>query len=86
MEQEPEVKDISVRVKGQDKFEVFFKLKPKTKMKKVFKAYYQRTKQIAGSVRFLFEGHRLRDDDTVLSLNLRNEDVIEAQVEQTGGE
>ncbi len=80
-----EAKDISIKVKGQDGVEVFFKLKPRTKMKKVFKAYYLKTHQTPGTVRFVFDGKRMREGDTVLSLGLQNNDVIEAMVEQTGG-
>lgn len=65
--------------------EVFFKLKPKTKMKKVFKAYYMKTHQTPGTLRFAFDGKRVKEGDTVSSLGLQNNDIIEAMVEQTGG-
>ncbi|XP_014674277.1 PREDICTED: putative small ubiquitin-related modifier 8 [Priapulus caudatus] len=39
----------------------------------------------ASSLRFLFDGRRINDDDTPKQLEMENEDVIEVYQEQTGG-
>lgn len=79
-------KDTSIKVKASDGTEVFFKLKQKTKMRKVFKAFYQKTQTQPGTMRFVFDGKRIKDADTVQTLDIHNNGVIDAMVEQTGGE
>jgi small ubiquitin-related modifier len=37
------------------------------------------------TVRFLYDGEKVKDDDTSEKLNLENGDIIDAMVEQTGG-
>nr|CAD7425124.1 unnamed protein product [Timema monikensis] len=38
------------------------------------------------SLRFLFDGRRIRDDETPKELEMENDDVIEVYQEQTGGQ
>jgi small ubiquitin-related modifier len=37
------------------------------------------------SLRFLFDGRRINDDETPKQLEMENDDVIEVYQEQTGG-
>ena len=37
------------------------------------------------TLRFLFDGKRINDDDTPKALEMENDDVIEVYQEQTGG-
>lgn len=48
----------------QDGAETFFKVKPTTKMSKVFDAYAKRKGVASGTLRFLFDGERVQPDDT----------------------
>lgn len=40
----------------------------------------------AGSYRFLFDGHRINDDDTPESLDMQELDCVDAMVTQLGGD
>jgi len=65
-----------LKVKGQDGSEMFFKVKPSTKMSKVFAAYASTMSIEQRSVEFLFDGNRIKDDDTPVSLGLKNYDEV----------
>ncbi|KIM34751.1 hypothetical protein M413DRAFT_33046 [Hebeloma cylindrosporum] len=43
------------------------------------------SKYDTGSIRFIYDGVRIRDDDTPASLGMKNDDEIDVQVEQVGG-
>ena len=76
---------VKIRVADASGTEIYFKVKRKTKFQKITDAYSKRNGMVPGSVRFTFDGNRIRMDDTVGSLELENGDVIDAMVEQTGG-
>jgi small ubiquitin-related modifier len=76
---------ITVRVKDAQGNEVGFKVKKITKMSKIYEAYASRKGVQTDSVRFIFDGQRVNKDDTPKTLELQEDDVIEAAVEQTGG-
>ncbi len=48
-------------------------------------AYCTRQGMAANAVRFLYDGERLREDATPASLNMEDQDVIDAVAQQTGG-
>lgn len=48
-------------------------------------AYCSRQGVQQASVRFLYDGERLKDDQTPESLNMEDDDVIDAVAQQTGG-
>ena len=75
-----------LRVVGQDGHEIYFKVKPHTKMEKLMSAYAQRagTDDFRG-YRFVFNGERVQPEDTAKSLEMENDDCIDVMVEQTGG-
>lgn len=76
---------IKLKVVGQDSNEVHFRVKFGTSMAKLKKAYAERTGVAVTSLRFLFDGRRVNDDDTPKSLEMEEDDVIEVYQEQLGG-
>jgi len=81
--QQPEY--IKLKVVGQDSNEVHFRVKFGTSMGKLKKSYAERTGVAVSTLRFLFDGRRINDDDTPKSLEMEEDDVIEVYQEQTGG-
>ena len=71
---------------GQDSNEVHFRVKMGTLMGKLKKSYADRVGVSPASLRFLFDGRRINDDDSPKSLDMENDDVIEVYQEQTGGQ
>ena len=76
---------LSLKVKSQDGNEVFFKVKKTTTFSKVMTAYCKKVGADMDSVRFLFDGQRLRAEQTPADLDMEDEDEIDAMVQQTGG-
>lgn len=68
--------------------ESFFLVKETTPMQKVMKAWARRQNVTLDSVRFLFDGDRVRDTDTIASFELEEgekEIIIDVIAEQQGG-
>ena len=76
---------INIKVKAQDGSEIFFKIKRTTQLKKLMDAYCTRQGLAINQCRFIFDGERLKDDDTPDKLEMENGDEIDVMVEQTGG-
>ncbi|RXM32105.1 Small ubiquitin-related modifier 1 [Acipenser ruthenus] len=76
---------IKLKVIGQDNSEIHFKVKMTTHLKKLKESYCQRQGVPMNSLRFLFEGQRIADNQTPKELGMEDEDVIEVYQEQTGG-
>ncbi|XP_057795293.1 small ubiquitin-related modifier 1-like isoform X1 [Salvia miltiorrhiza] len=55
---------INLKVKGQDGNEVFFRIKRSTQVKKLMNAYCDRQSVDFNSIAFLFDGRRLRGEQT----------------------
>merc|ERR1711992_115802 len=71
-----ETEYIKLKVVGQDSNEIHFRLK---------KSYAERVGVPVSSLRFLFDGRRINDDETPKALEMEQDDVIEVYQEQTGG-
>ena len=52
---------------------------------KVFDAYCSKKAVSAESIKFLFDGERIRPDQSPVQLEMADGDVIDAVVEQVGG-
>jgi small ubiquitin-related modifier len=78
-------KRISLRVVCQDGTEVHFKAKQTTPMRKLIEAFCARQGQSVASMRFLYDGRRLDADATPASMDMEEDDIIDAILEQTGG-
>lgn len=82
-ESEPE--QIRVSIKGSDGEEIYFLIRPTTKLKTLTAAYCSNRGVDARYVRFLHDGIPLRPDGTPESMGILDGDVIDAFVQQTGG-
>lgn len=71
--QPEESKHIEIRVKDQSENETQFRIKRSTPLRKVMDAYCQRSEKDRKSVRFLFEGARVQDEDTPMTLEMEND-------------
>jgi len=76
---------LNLKVKSQDGNEIYFKVKKTTQFRKVMTAYCRKVGADFDSVRFLFDGTRIRPDQTPQELDMEDEDEIDAMVSQTGG-
>ncbi|KAJ5097401.1 hypothetical protein N7456_008122 [Penicillium angulare] len=65
--------------------EVFFKIKRSTPLKKLMDAFCERQGKQQATVRFLFDGTRVRPDDTPDTLDMADGDTLEVHQEQIGG-
>merc|ERR1712049_27570 len=80
-----EAEYIKLKVVGQDSNEIHFRVKMSTNMGKLKKSYAERVGVPVSSLRFLFDGRRINDDETPKALEMEQDDVIEVYQEQTGG-
>ncbi|KAH7818210.1 putative small ubiquitin-related modifier [Monocercomonoides exilis] len=76
---------LNVRVRSATGEEVYFKIKRSTPLKKLMAAYCSRENLIPSSVRFMLDGTRVNPTDTPEKLDMEDGDMIDAEVEQTGG-
>ena len=76
---------IKLKVVGQENSEVHFKVKSSTNMGKLKKSYSERQGVAVNSLRFLFDGRRINDEETPKQLEMEDGDVIEVYQEQVGG-
>ncbi|GAU22751.1 hypothetical protein TSUD_129630 [Trifolium subterraneum] len=76
---------INLKVKGQDGNEVFFRIKRSTQLKKLMNAYCDRQSVDFNAIAFLFDGRRLRAEQTPDELEMEDGDEIDAMLHQTGG-
>lgn len=75
---------ISIKIKeGSD--ELAFRVKKTTKMSKIFDTYRGRRGLEANAVRFMYDGRRVNADDTPKTLEMEDGDMVEAFIEQQGG-
>ncbi|KAJ6343354.1 hypothetical protein OIU76_005156 [Salix suchowensis] len=65
--------------------EVFFRIKRSTQLKKLMNAYCDRQSVEFNSIAFLFDGRRLRGEQTPDELDMEDGDEIDAMLHQTGG-
>ena len=65
---------------GQDSNEIHFRVKQTTQMGKLKKSYSERVGVPVTSLRFLFDGRRINDDETPKALEMEQDDVIEVML------
>ena len=80
-----ESEQLTIIIMSQDGEKTHFKVKKKTKMKKVFEAFSQKKGVARDSLKFMFDGERVADDTTPKLLDMEDMDQIDAFLEQTGG-
>ncbi|EDR06002.1 uncharacterized protein LACBIDRAFT_185377 [Laccaria bicolor S238N-H82] len=76
---------INIKVVSSTGDEVFFKIKRSTKLSKLQGAYANKVGKDVGSIRFLYDGTRINEDDTPNTLEMEDNDTIDVMVEQVGG-
>ncbi|KAE9463754.1 hypothetical protein C3L33_04330, partial [Rhododendron williamsianum] len=84
-DKKPNEQHINLKVKGQDGNEVFFRIKRSTQLRKLMTAYCDRQSVEFNSIAFLFDGRRLRGEQTPDELEMEDGDEIDAMLHQTGG-
>ena len=70
------IKIIKVTMAGRD--EIHFRIKSKTKLKKLVYEFSDQLGVPSTELVFLYAGSKIKDDDTIESLNIKEGDVIEA--------
>ncbi|XP_031285555.1 small ubiquitin-related modifier 2-like [Pistacia vera] len=63
----------------------FFRIKRSTQLRKLMTAYCDRQSVELNSIAFLFDGRRLRGEQTPDELEMEDGDEIDAMLHQTGG-
>ena len=76
---------IQLKVVSQDSNEIRFRVKQTTQMGKLKKSYSKRVGVPVTSLRFLFDGRRINDNETTKALEMEQDEVIEVYQEQDGG-
>ncbi|KAJ7530287.1 hypothetical protein O6H91_15G087900 [Diphasiastrum complanatum] len=76
---------INLKVKGQDGNDIFFRIKRSTQLRKLMNAYCDRQSVDFNAIAFLFDGRRLRGEQTPDELEMEDGDEIDAMLHQTGG-
>ncbi|KAK9171120.1 Ubiquitin-2 like Rad60 SUMO-like family protein [Cryptosporidium meleagridis] len=76
---------VTVKVRSPDGEQVLYRIKKKTRLQKLMNSFCQRTGQNEQSIRFLFEGERLRPEMTAEDAGLQEGDLIDAMISQVGG-
>ena len=76
---------LNLKVVGQDGQVIQFKIKESTPFRKLMNAYCERQKLVMSTIRFVFDGTRLKETDTPKSLEMEDDDTIEVFSQQTGG-
>lgn len=79
------VDELSINVKSQEGNIICFKLKKTTLLKKMIDAYCTKFGLQPKSIRFIFEGERVKENDTPEKLGIEDGDEIDAMIEQHGG-
>ncbi|KAJ7453705.1 small ubiquitin-related modifier [Mycena galericulata] len=67
---------INIKVVSSTGEEVFFKIKRSTKLSKLQGAYASKVGKDVGSIRFLYDGARINDDDTPQSLDMEDNGAL----------
>jgi len=78
-------KQVNFVINDQNGQKVVFKMKTKDPMRKAFDAWCKRNGHDLHSTRFLFDGQQIDANATPESLDLQENDVIDAVLQQTGG-
>jgi len=76
---------LHVKVRSPHGQEVFFRIRRTTNLQKLMTAYCNRLGLPPDGVRFLFDGDRIRGDQTPKDIGLEDSDIIDAMVRQIGG-
>ncbi|CAD7695746.1 unnamed protein product [Ostreobium quekettii] len=76
---------INVVVKDQHGIELHFKVRKTTKFDKIMKAYCDKKSFQLNQLRFLYDGERLKPDQSPEEVEMEDGDVIDCVMQQIGG-
>jgi len=76
---------INLKVVGPANQEVHFRVKKTSALRKLMSAYCERQGQDVSALEFLFDGDRIRPEQTPEELEMEDGDSIDAMVKQVGG-
>ena len=83
---EPPASDkLKLCIVSSDGSEVYFCVKPHTRLGKLMDVYCERQGINVNAIRILFDGSRIRENDTPESLGMVDGDMLDAMVQQVGG-
>ena len=85
VKREADDQQIALRVVNGEGVEVFFKIRRQVPMGKLIDAYCKKQGLDRNSVRFLYDGNAVDPDKTPEELEMEDEDIIDAMLEQIGG-
>ena len=75
---------LNIRVRSASGREEYFKVMPTTPLERVFDAWSTQVGVCAASVRFLFDGSRVRCDQTPADIGMEDGDMLGCMLEQQG--
>ena len=75
---------VSIKARGQDGTEVFFKISSHNPLKRLMDVYAQRRGGTPSVYRFIFDGNRIVETQRPIDLMMEDDDVIDAMLEQVG--
>ena len=75
---------LNIRVRSASGREEYFKVMPTTPLERVFDAWSTQVGVCAASVRFLFDGSRVRCDQTPADIGMEDGDQLDCMLEQGG--
>ena len=76
---------LTIGIKDQNDQVIHFKIKPTTKLEKVFKTYAERKGISLTACRFMIDGERVPEGATPKELEMKDQDEIECLLQQVGG-
>ena len=76
---------ITLKVRSQEGNELVFKIKKNTELKKLMDNYCSRLGITATSWRFIYDGERIKPNNTAEELQMEDGDEIDVMLEQIGG-
>ncbi|KAM7270257.1 hypothetical protein ACFE04_029471 [Oxalis oulophora] len=76
---------VHLKVLSQDGNEVLFKVKRNSQLKILMNKYCDRQSVLINAIAFLYDGRRLRGEETPDELEMEDGDEIDAMLHQTGG-
>lgn len=86
LQSQPSDNSILLQIKSQGNLpELTFKTKPDKQFEKMFDTYYKRSGADQDSIRFIFDGQRLNANQTPKDLDMQDNDIIDAVIQQIGG-
>nr|ACO10543.1 Small ubiquitin-related modifier 3 precursor [Caligus rogercresseyi] len=80
-----ELEQMTLKVVGQDGQVVHFKIKKNTPLRKLMHAYCDRSNLAVKTIRFVFDGQRISENDTPKVLDMDDGAIIEVFTQQSGG-